>query len=59
MLLKLESNFEEIIWVNKNIYKNLNEHKKQYTFGNIINLVIKYSILLQRPIVLIERNIIN
>ena len=35
--LKLESNFEEIIWVNKKIYKNLNEMKKLY-FENIINL---------------------
>ena len=30
--------------------------KKKQTFGNIINLVIKYPILLQRPIVSIERN---
>ena len=56
MLLKLENNFEEIIRVNEKIYKNLNDNEKIHTFENIINLVIKYPILLQRPILSIERN---
>ena len=46
VILKLENNFEEIIRVNE----------KTHTFENIINLVIKYPILLQRPIVTIERD---
>ena len=37
-------------------YKNLNDNEKTHTFENIINLVMKYPILLQRPIVSIERN---
>ena len=53
---KLENNFQEIIRVNEKIYKNLNHNEKIHTFENIINLVIKYPILLQRPIVSIERN---
>ena len=53
---KLENNFQEIIRVNEKIYKNLNDNEKIHTFENIINLVIKYPILLQRPIVSIERN---
>ena len=56
VLLKLENNFEEIIRVNEKIYKNLNDNEKIHTFENIINLVIKYPILLQRPIVSFERN---
>ena len=56
VLLKLENNFQEIIRVNEKIYKNLNDNEKIHTFENIINLVIKYPILLQRPIVSIERN---
>ncbi len=55
-LINLENSFDEIIRVNEKIYKNLNAHEKKQTFGNIINLVIKYPILLQRPIVSIERN---
>ena len=53
---KLENNFQEIIRVNEKIYKNLNDNQKIHTFENIINLVIKYPILLQRPIVSIERD---
>ena len=53
---KLENNFQEIIRVNENIYKNLNDNEKTHSFENIINLVMKYPILLQRPIVSIERN---
>ena len=53
---KLENNFQEIIRVNEKIYKNLNDNEKTHTFENIINLVMKYPILLQRPIVSIERN---
>ena len=53
---KLENNFQEIIRVNEKIYKNLNHNEKIHTFENIINLVTKYPILLQRPIVSIERN---
>ena len=56
VFLKLENNFQEIIRVNEKIYKNLNDNEKIHTFENIINLVIKYPILLQRPIVSIERN---
>ena len=56
VLLNLENSFDEIVRVNEKIYKNLNAHEKKQTFGNIINLVIKYPILLQRPIVSIERN---
>ena len=56
VLINLENSFDEIIRVNEKIYKNLNAHEKKNTFENIINLVIKYPILLQRPIVSIERN---
>ena len=56
VLLKLENNFQEIIRVNEKIYKNLNDNEKIHTFENIINLVMKYPILLQRPIVSIEKN---
>ena len=56
VFLKLENNFQEIIRVNEKIYKNLNDNEKTHTFENIINLVMKYPILLQRPIVSIERN---
>ena len=56
MLLKLENTFQEMIRVNEKIYKNLNDNEKIHTFENIINLVMKYPILLQRPIVSIKRN---
>ena len=56
VLLKLENNFQEIIRVNEKIFKNLNDNEKTHTSKNIINLVMKYPILLQRPIVSIERN---
>ena len=56
VLLKLENNFQEIIRVNEKIYKNLNDNEKKHTFENIMNLVMKYPILLERPIVSIERN---
>ena len=56
VILKLEINFQEIIRVNEKIYKNLNVNEKKHTFENIINLVMKYPILLERPIVSIERN---
>ena len=56
VLSKLENNFQEIIRVNEKIYKNLKDNEKTHSFENIINLVIKYPILLQRPIVSIERN---
>ena len=56
VLLKLENNFQEIIRVNEKIYKNLNDNEKIHIFENIINLVMKYPILLQRPIVSIEKN---
>ena len=56
VLLKLENNFQEIIRINEKIYKNLNDNEKRETFENMINLVMKYPILLQRPIVTIERN---
>ena len=56
VFLKLENNFQKLIRVNEKIYKNLNDNEKIHTFENIINLVIKYPILLQRPIVSIERN---
>ena len=56
VLINLENSFDEIIRVNEKIYKNLNAHEKKHTFENIINLIIKYPILLQRPIVSIERN---
>ena len=55
VLLKIENNFDEIIRVNEKIYKNLKKNEKMHTFENIINLIIKYPILLQRPIVSIER----
>ena len=53
---KLENNFQEIIRVNEKIYKNLNDNEKIHAYENIIHLVMKYPILLQRPIVSIERN---
>ena len=56
VLLKLENNFQEIIRVNEKIYKNLNDNEKKHTFENIIYLVMKYPILLERPIVSIERD---
>ncbi len=56
VFLKLENNFQEIIRVNEKIYKNLKDNEKIHAFENIIKLVIKYPILLQRPIVSIERN---
>ena len=56
VLLKLENNFQEIIRVNEKIYKNLNDNEKIHAYENIIHLVMKYPILLQRPIVSIERN---
>ncbi len=56
VLLKLENNFQEIIRVNEKIYKNLDVNEKILTSENIINLVMKYPILLQRPIVSIKRN---
>ena len=56
VFLKLENNFQEIIRANEKIYKDLNDNEKIHTIENIINLVIKYPILLQRPIVSIERN---
>ena len=56
VFLKLENNFQEIIRVNEKIYKNLNNNEKRHSFENMINLVMKYPILLQRPIISIERN---
>ena len=56
VILKLENSFQEIIRVNEKIYKNLNDNEKIHTFENIINLVMKYPILLERPIISIERN---
>ncbi len=53
---KLENNFQEIIRVNEKIYKNLNDNEKIHAYENIIHLVMKYPILLQRPIISIERN---
>ena len=35
---------------------SLNDNEKTHTFEDIINLVMKYPILLQRPIVSIEKN---
>ena len=56
VFLKLENNFEEIIRVNEKIYKTLTIDEKEHTFENLINLVMKYPILMQRPIVAIERD---
>ncbi len=56
VLVKLENNFEEIIRINEKIYKNLKIDQKAHTFENIMNLVIKYPVLMQRPIVAIERD---
>ena len=56
VIFKLENSFQEIIRVNEKIYKNLNDNEKIDTFENIINLVMKYPILLERPIVSIEKN---
>ena len=56
VLLNLKNNFEEIIRINEKIYKNLNNLEKKHTFENIINLIKKYPILLQRPILTIERD---
>ena len=56
VLLKLENNFEEIIRVNEKIYKSLKINEKVDTFENMINLVMKHPILMQRPIVTIERD---
>ena len=56
ILVKLETNFEEVIEINEKIYKNLKIDEKAHTFENIMNLVTKYPVLMQRPIVSIERN---
>ena len=56
VLLKLENNFEEIIRVNEKIYKSLKINEKVDIFENMINLVMKHPILMQRPIVTIERD---
>ena len=56
VIIKLENNFEEIIRVNDKIFKTLNIDEKEQKFENIINLVIKHPILMQRPIVTIERD---
>ena len=56
VLLKLENNLQEIIRANEKIYKNLNDNENIHTFEDIIHLVMKYPILLQRPIVSIEKN---
>ena len=56
VLLKLENNFEEIIRVNEEIYKTLKIDEKVHTFENMINLVINHPILIQRPIVTIQRD---
>lgn len=56
VLLKLENNFEEIIRINEKSYKNLHDDEKKYTIENLVNLITKYPILLQRPIVTIERD---
>ena len=56
MLLKLKNNLQELIRANEKIYKNLNDNEKIHTFEDIIHLVMKYPILLQRPIVSIEKN---
>ena len=56
VLVKLENNFEEIIRINEKIYKNLKIDEKAHTFENIMKLVTKYPVLMQRPIVAIERD---
>ena len=56
VLVKLENNFEEIIRRNEKIYKNLKINEKAHTFENIINLVTKYLVLMQRSIVVIQRD---
>tara|TARA_B100000575_G_scaffold276185_1_gene261414 strand:+ start:337 stop:729 length:393 start_codon:yes stop_codon:yes gene_type:complete len=56
VLSKLENNFEEIIRINENIYKTLKIDEKADTLENMINLIIKHPILMQRPIVTIERD---
>ena len=56
VLLKLENNLHGIIRANEKIYKNLNDNEKIHNFEDIIHLVMKYPILLQRPIVSIEKN---
>ena len=56
VLSKLENNFQEIIRVNEKIYKNLSDNEKIHTLEDLVNLIKKYPILLQRPIVTIERN---
>ena len=53
---KLENNFEEIIRINEKIYKNLKIDEKAHTFENIMKLVTKYPVLMQRPIVAFERD---
>ena len=55
VLVKLENNFEEIIRINEKIYKNLKIDEKAHTFENMMNLVTKYPVLMQRPIIAIER----
>ena len=56
VLVKLKNNFEEIIRINEKIYKNLKIDEKAHTFENLMNLVTKYPVLIQRPIVAIERD---
>ena len=53
---KLENNFEDIIRVNEKIYKTLKIDEKVHTFENMINLVTNHPILIQRPIVTIQRD---
>jgi arsenate reductase-like glutaredoxin family protein len=54
----MNNNFNELndYLMNFSIDRNLNDNEKRETFENMINLVMKYPILLQRPIVTIERN---
>ena len=56
VLLKLENNFEEIIRINEKSYKNLHHYVTKHKIENLVNLIQKCPILLQRPIVTIERD---
>ena len=56
MILKLENRLEDLIRVNEKIYKTLNKDEKVLTIDNIPNLITKYPILLQRPILVMLKN---
>ena len=54
--MKIENKLEDLVRVNEKIFKSLNKEEKALTIDNIPNLIIKYPILLQRPVVVMLKN---